>query len=58
MNLSTFVQVIDPEAFAALDIFKKEMSFLSQACLDNPPRNNIDKVRLPGEKALIKRYNL
>ena len=55
MNLSTFVQVIDPEAFAGLDVFKKEMSFLSQACLDNPPRNNIEKVRLPGEKALANR---
>ena len=55
MNLSTFIQVIDPEAFAGLDVFKKEMSFLSQACLDNPPRNNIEKVRLPGEKALANR---
>jgi LDH2 family malate/lactate/ureidoglycolate dehydrogenase len=55
MNLSTFVQVIDPEAFAGLDIFKKEMSFLSQQCLDNPPRKNIDKVRLPGQSALTKR---
>ena len=55
MNLSTFVQIIDPEAFAGLDVFKKEMSFLSQACIDNPPRNNIEKVRLPGEKALANR---
>ena len=55
MNLSTFVQVIDPEAFHQLDVFKKEMSFLSQQCLDNPPRKNIDKVRLPGQSALTKR---
>ena len=57
MNLSTFVQVIDPEAFAGLDIFKKEMSFLSQECLNNPPINHLNKVRLPGQKALENRIS-
>ena len=33
----------------------REMGFLSQQCLDNPPRKNIDKVRLPGQSALTKR---
>ena len=52
MNLSTFIQVIDPEAFSGLDFFKKEMSFLAQQCLANPPKNPNRKVRLPGQNAL------
>ena len=55
MNLSTFIQVIDPEAFSGLDFFKKEMSFLAQQCLANPPTNPNRKVRLPGQNALKSR---
>ena len=35
MNLSTFIQVIDPEAFSGLNAFKNEMSFLTEQCLKN-----------------------
>ena len=55
MNLSTFVQVIDPEAFAGLTAFKDEMTFLTQECISNPPINKKNKVRMPGENALEKR---
>ena len=55
MNLSTFVQVIDPEAFAGLTAFKDEMTFLTQECISNPPINKKNKVRMPGEYALEKR---
>lgn len=57
MNLSTFVQVIDPEAFAGLSSFKNEMTFLSQECISNPPIVKNDKVRMPGENALERREN-
>ena len=57
MNLSTFVQVIDPEAFAGLTAFKDEMTFLTQECISNPPINKKNKVRMPGEKALKRREN-
>jgi L-lactate dehydrogenase len=55
MNLSTFVQVIDPEAFAGLKAFKDEMTFLYEQCINNPPINKNNKVRMPGQKALSKR---
>ena len=55
MNLSTFVQVIDPEAFSGLEAFKEEMTFLSQQCLNNEPIDKNNKVRMPGEKALLRR---
>ena len=55
MNLSTFVQVIDPDAFAGLKAFKDEMSFLYQECISNPPIDKNNKVRMPGQQALLKR---
>ena len=55
MNLSTFIQVIDPEAFSGLVAFKNEMSFLTEQCLNNPPIDNNKKVRMPGQSALRKR---
>jgi LDH2 family malate/lactate/ureidoglycolate dehydrogenase len=57
MNLSTFVQVIDPEAFSGLAAFKDEMTFLSRECIDNPAIDKNNKVRMPGEKALLRREN-
>ena len=55
MNLSTFVQVIDPEAFAGLKAFKDEMTFLYEQCINNPPINENNKVRMPGQHALLRR---
>ena len=57
MNLSTFVQVINPEAFAGLKAFKDEMTFLYEQCINNPPINENNKVRMPGQKALSNREN-
>src|SRR6056300_1633490 len=55
MNLSTFIQVIDPEAFSGLEAFKEEMSFLTEQCLKNPTVDKKNKVRMPGQNALNKR---
>jgi len=55
MNLSTFIQVVDPEAFAGLEAFKDEMTFISRECINNPPIDKNNKVRMPGEKALSRR---
>ncbi len=55
MNLSIYIQVIDPEAFAGLKAFKNEMSFLYNECVNNPPINKNSKVRMPGQKALLNR---
>ena len=55
MNLSIYIQVIDPEAFAGLKAFKKEMSFLYNECINNPPIKKNKNVRMPGQNALSKR---
>jgi len=55
MNLSIYIQVIDPEAFAGLKIFKNEMSYLYNECINNPPIDENNKVRMPGQNALLKR---
>ena len=53
MNLSIYIQVIDPDAFAGLDAFKNEMSFLYNECINNPPIDKNNKVRMPGQNALL-----
>ena len=55
MNLSIYIQVIDPKAFAGLDAFKNEMSFLYNECINNPPIDKNKKVRMPGQNALLSR---
>ena len=55
MNLSIFIQVIDPNAFAGLETFKNEMSFLYNECINNPPIDKNKKVRMPGQNALLRR---
>ena len=55
MNLSIYIQVIDPNAFAGLDAFKNEMSFLYNECINNPPIDKNNKVRMPGQNALLSR---
>lgn len=49
---SVYLQVIDPDAFAGADSFRREMSYLSQICRDTPPAPGFEGVRLPGERAL------
>lgn len=53
MNLSIYIQVIDPNAFAGLETFKNEMSFLYNECINNPPIDKNNKVRMPGQNALL-----
>ena len=55
MNLSIYIQVIDPNAFAGLETFKNEMSFLYNECINNPPIDKNNKVRMPGQNALLRR---
>ncbi|PCI05673.1 MAG: lactate dehydrogenase [Hyphomicrobiales bacterium] len=53
-SLSIFVQVSDPDAFGGADMFRKQMSFLADACRSNPPRPGVDAVRVPGDAAMAK----
>ncbi|MEZ5838048.1 MAG: Ldh family oxidoreductase [Geminicoccaceae bacterium] len=51
---SVYVQVMDPAAFAGGDAFNRETGWLARACRDNPPRPGVERVRLPGERALAR----
>jgi LDH2 family malate/lactate/ureidoglycolate dehydrogenase len=50
-----FLQLIDPNAFAGIEAFKGETSFLAQACRSSRPRAGIATVRMPGDSALARR---
>ncbi|HET6522333.1 MAG TPA: Ldh family oxidoreductase [Geminicoccaceae bacterium] len=52
---SVFVQVLDPRAFGGLDAFRRQTDFIADACRGNPPAPGVDRVRLPGERALALR---
>ena len=49
---AVWLQVIDPTAFGGQDDFKRQTSWLSAACRDNPPRPGVQRVRVPGDRAL------
>ena len=52
---SVFVQVIDPDAFAGQAAFTRQVSWLVNACRENPPRPGVERVRSPGENAAKRR---
>jgi len=52
---SVFLQILDPEAFAGGDAFRRQMDWVTQACLNNPPRAGFERVRLPGQNGLLRR---
>jgi len=49
--VSVFVQVIDPDAFGGGMNFKRQMTWLGDACRASSPRADVDRVRVPGERA-------
>jgi len=49
---TVFVQAIDPEAFAGLDAFKRQLDHVAEAAHHASPRAGVDRVRLPGERGL------
>jgi L-lactate dehydrogenase len=52
---SVFVQVIDPAAFAGQAAFARQTTWLVDACHDNPPRPGVERVRVPGDQAMLRR---
>lgn len=52
-SASVFVQVIDPSAFAGSAAFTRQTGWLANACRSNPPRPGVERVRVPGEQALV-----
>ena len=51
---TVFLQIIDPEAFAGLDQFKRQTDWLAAACHASAPRPGVEQVRLPGERGLAR----
>jgi L-lactate dehydrogenase len=52
---NVFLEVFDPAAFGGYRDFVRQSAFLAAALRNTPPRPGIDKVRLPGERALAAR---
>jgi LDH2 family malate/lactate/ureidoglycolate dehydrogenase len=55
LGASVFLQILDPQAFAGANAFRRQMDWVIQACRDNPPRAGFDQVRLPGQNGLLRR---
>jgi len=56
---TTFVQVLDPEAFGGRDAFIRQQAWIARACREATPRPGGGRVRLPGERGLkLKREQL
>jgi L-lactate dehydrogenase len=49
------VQVLQPALFGGAENFSRQMTWLSDACRQNPPRPGFARVRLPGENGLRRR---
>ena len=52
---TTFVQVMDPDAFGGVTAFKRQMDTVAAAARNARPRPGVERVRLPGERALAQR---
>ena len=52
LGSSTFIQVIDPGAFAGSDVFAREMDGLIDMLLETPARPGTQGVRIPGQRAM------
>jgi L-lactate dehydrogenase len=50
-----FLQLIDPQAFAGEEAFRRETGFLAQSCRKSRPRPGVRAVRMPGDAALARR---
>ena len=49
------LQLIDPDAFAGLDAFRRQTAHVAQACRQSPPPSGRQSVRLPGERGLARK---
>ena len=50
-----WVQVQDPTAFAGDAGFQRQTDHLAEICRNNPPRPDVEAVRLPGDGALARK---
>lgn len=50
-----FIQILDPAAFSGLGAFVRQTDWVANACRNSPPREGVERVRLPGEGGLARR---
>jgi LDH2 family malate/lactate/ureidoglycolate dehydrogenase len=53
--MGVYLQVIDPNAFAGREAYTRQTTWLVEQCHSNPPRPGVEKVRVPGEQAMVKK---
>jgi LDH2 family malate/lactate/ureidoglycolate dehydrogenase len=51
-SANVFLQVFNPALFGGEDGFRRQTTWLAEACRRTPPRPGFDRVRLPGEQSL------
>ena len=49
---TVFISLYDPSAFGGNEAFMRQMDWIADACRNNPPREGIDNVRMPGDRGL------
>ena len=49
---TVFLQIIDPQAFAGLKAFERQLDHVIERCQNSKPAKQYQKVRLPGERGL------
>jgi L-lactate dehydrogenase len=49
---TVFLQIIDPQAFAGLSAFERQLDHVIERCHNSRPARQGEKVRLPGERGL------
>jgi L-lactate dehydrogenase len=54
-SANVFVQVIDPALFGSREDFKRQTTWLADACRATETRPGVDRVRMPGETGLKRR---
>lgn len=52
LGTSTFIQLMDPGAFAGGSVFAQEMDRMIDMLIATPPRPNAEGVRVPGQRAM------
>jgi L-lactate dehydrogenase len=52
---TVYLQVSDPEAFGGRAPLQRQLDWIVRACHENKPRPGVERVRLPGERALAQR---
>ncbi|MDR3099252.1 MAG: Ldh family oxidoreductase [Paraburkholderia sp.] len=52
---TVFMTLYDPEAFGGMPAFNRQMDWLADACRSNPPRPDVERVRMPGDGGMARR---